>query len=189
MTQRTERPDDEECLTSRTYLNIRAVETLPGNAEGEMFRPRKSGYQISDRQEVVEELERLAYLSKNARYEEYLYLKGQWVVLYRLLHPRRSESFAGDIARGAWLGAGPVRELAEIFRENLQNVGDDTYLDFCDVEDLPPPWRVKTRGKVKPGNLVYCHHTKLWKPAGIDQWEMPVTEHFTADFDTEEIPR
>lgn len=184
-----EKERNSESLTSSTYLNVSTENEIDVEWKGGGMIRKNVERRTLSVWEIKEELRRLVIAVKGAGYPHYLSLRGEWTVLFRLLYPLKTATEARDAIRLAWLGRTPTKELAEIFKGGMQNMTDNAYLDFCGVGEIPPPWKLKTLGKVGPGNLVYCQEKEQWAPATIDQWSTPVHRYFTAELDIEEMPR
>lgn len=168
-------------LSSCTYLNIRTAKALCPKWEDNGSKQKDVLFQQVPVRELKAEIEAIAEQMSYAPFDDYAYLKGQYVALYRVLNPGSLEATAQVRAVNAarvW-GRGlhrPVRKS-----EDQKPMTDNQYLEFCGVDHLGQDWQVKYRGIVTYGDLVWCWVCEQWEPASGSEIGQKVTEYFTAE--------
>lgn len=169
------------CLSSCTYLNARVARELSSRTKGKGLGGEKEFYRTVPVVALKAELLYVAEQMSYAPYDEYGYLKGQYVALYRILKPELSEAAAQIIASNCtrtWGNdeRGPLRTAG-----NKKPMDDNEYLAFCGIGLLRPEWQLKHRGVVEHGDTIWCSVCDEWIEASGDEIGRRTSEIWTAE--------
>lgn len=179
---------DEPSLSSSTYLNIRAIrEALPDEGESEKTGLEKLFRQVAAT-ELWIEMVGVAEQMSHAPMDDYAYLKGQYVILHRILNPDDHEATAQIEASKAARVWGKQRKKILHGVDDQSPMSDELYLEFCGVGELVKGCQVKYRGEVEYGNFVWCWVCEQWEVAAGDEVGQTVRDRFTLELIDEEKP-
>ena len=169
------------CLSSSTYLNTRVLRVpIPGPDEGGPVRWVEKFRQVPI-VDLKAELDHIAEQMSYAVAEDYLYLKGQYVALCRVLNP--------DILEGnAQIKAGIAERVWRLDEEALKGMmitsnpmTDNQYLEFCSIGQLDDGWQLKYSGDVEYGDMVWSFECERWELAQSDDVGFPGADRWAAE--------
>lgn len=171
----------KHCLSSSTYLNSGPVKTLVPKGKGEGTGWEELGWKAVQTDAVKAEMECVIDQMSYASVMLFPYLKGQYVVLYRILYPEASEAQAQFYASSEAREAIRKNEIeAEGGKAQKRNT-DGQYLEFFGITLPDDGWRVKYEGAVEYGDLTWCWQCEQWEAACGEEIGAKTTEYFTVE--------